>query len=176
MNDKNNTYEFDRDLPVEETPGYLGHVFDEYVSFGPELILLSEFDWSEYSNMASEIDQRERCLTLNLDGTEISIIADASQINTFLDELPSINAIYDCPPNQGPAGGSGYVFLLCDNWKSYAPLSEQISALREALETDYEILRLEFIRDPEIQKYYEKNGLDLPGMRPSIKRTQSGGA
>jgi hypothetical protein len=176
MNDENDPYPFDPDLPIEETSGYLGSIWDGEVSFGPELELFSEFDWSEYSNMASEIDQLERCLTLNLDGTEISIIADASQINTFLDELPSINAIYDCPPNQGPAGGSGYVFLLCDNWKSYAPLSEQISALREALEIDYEILRLEFIRDPEIQKYYEKNSLDLPGMRPSIKQTQSGGA
>ena len=176
MNDENDPYPFDPDLEIEETPGYLGSVWDGEVSFGPELILLSEFDWSEYSNMASEIDQLERCLTLNLDGTEISINADASQINTFMDELPSINAIYDCPTDQGPAGGSGYVFLLCDNWKSNAPLSEQISALREALEIDYEILRLEFIRDPEIQKYYEKNSLDLPGMRPSIKQTQSGGA
>jgi hypothetical protein len=167
---------FDPDLPIEETPGYLGHIFDDYVSFDLDLISLSEFDWSEYSNMASEIDKLERCLTLNLIGTEISIIANASQINTFLDKLPSINAIYDCPPDQGPAGGSGYVFLLCDDWKSYAPLSEQISALREALEIDYEILRLEFIRDPEIQKYYEKNSLDLPVIRPSIKRTQSGGA
>jgi hypothetical protein len=175
MNDENDPYPFDPELPIEETPGYLGIIWDGEVAFGPELILLSEFDWSEYSNMASEIYQLERCITLNLNGTEISIIADASQINTFLDELPSINAIYDCPPDQGPAGGSGYVFLLCDNWKSYAPLSEQISALREALETDYEILRLEFIRDPEIQKYYEQNGLDLPGMRPSIKPTQSGG-
>jgi hypothetical protein len=63
MNDENDPYPFDPELPIEETPGYLGIIWDGEVAFGPELILLSEFDWSEYSNMASEIYQLERCIT-----------------------------------------------------------------------------------------------------------------
>jgi hypothetical protein len=74
-------------------------------------------------------------------------------------------AIYDCPPDQGPAGGSGYVFVLRDNWQSDPPLSEQVSALRKALEKDYEILRQKYVNDPDIRKHYENGGLELPDKR-----------
>ena len=165
MNNSVDDYRFDPELPVEETPGYLGHVFDDFLSFGSELQTLSEFDWRQYQSMAFDLDQLDRQLEFNLGGELLTIEADASQINEFLDELPSVVANYDCPPDQGPAGGSGYVFVLRDNWQSDPPLSEQVSALRKALEKDYEILRQKYVNDPDIRKHYENGGLELPDKR-----------
>jgi hypothetical protein len=162
-------YPFDPEVPVEETSGYLGHVFDDHdISLGPELDLLSEFDWKEYEMMASELDKLDRCLTMDIEGAVLSVSAKACFINEFIDGLPSVEAIYDCPPDQGPAGGSGYVFIENDGYQSDIPLIKQVSALREALEKDYEILRLEFVNDPDIQKYYKNSGLELPVRRKDV--------
>lgn len=135
---------FDPEVAIEETPGYLGHIFDGYVSFGPELRLLGEFDWENYCNIASELDVFERTLNLDLAGDSLTFKADPSCVNEFLDKLPSIEAIYDCPKDQGPASGSGYVFVLKDNWRSNISLEEQVNSLREALELDYEKIQFEY--------------------------------
>ena len=136
MSDEIFDYPFDPEQPVEETPGYLGHIFDDYISFGSELAALSDFDWQGYANMALEIDRCDRCLSLDLGDTKFLVRADASRINEFLDQLPSVEAIYDCPPNQGPAGGSGYVFVIAENCPAPEKISQQAAALRKALEID----------------------------------------
>ena len=157
-------YPFDPEQPVEATPGYLGHIFDDYISFGSELAALSDFDWQGYANMASEI-ACDRCLSLDLGNTKFLVRADAYMINEFLDQLPSVEAIYDCPPNQGPGSGSGYVFVIAEHCPAPEKISQEAAALRKALEIDYETLRSEFVSDPEIQKWYSDRGLDLPQPR-----------
>ncbi len=162
MTDENGGDTFDEDTPVEETPGYLGHVFDDYLSFGPELEALSDFDWTQFECMAEDLDRLNRRLNLELDGKTTAISADANRINEFLDELPSVEAIYDCPPDQGPAGGSGYVFVASEGYTGPGRVQEHAKALRKALETDYEILREEYVNDPELKKYYSDMNWDLP--------------
>ena len=99
---------FIEETPIEETSGYLGHIFDDYLSFGPELEALSDFDWTQFESMAMDLAKLDRRLTMELDGKATAIEADASRKNEFLDKLPSVEATYECPPDQGPAGGSGY--------------------------------------------------------------------
>jgi hypothetical protein len=41
----------DQMAPVEETPGYVGHVFDEFVVFEEGLKPLDGFDFSRYSRL-----------------------------------------------------------------------------------------------------------------------------
>ena len=158
--DSEDTY--DDETPVEETPGYLGHIFDDYLSFGPELEALSDFDWKQFGHMAEELDRLARRLNLELDGKTTAINADANRTNEFLDELPSVVAIYDCPPDQGPAGGSGYVFVADEGYAGPGRVELHAKALRKALETDYEILREEYVNDPELKKYYSDMNWDLP--------------
>jgi hypothetical protein len=163
MTEENDETSFDEETPIEETPGYLGHIFDDYLSFGPGLQALSDFDWKEYQNMAMELDKLDRRLTLELNGEEKTISGDACSINDFLDELPTVEAIYDCPPGQGPAGGSGYVFIVADGFAGPGErVEEHAKSLRKALETDYEILREEYVNDPELQKYYKDRDWELP--------------
>tara|TARA_Y100001934_G_C12189999_1_gene695930 strand:- start:548 stop:1036 length:489 start_codon:yes stop_codon:yes gene_type:complete len=147
----------DEETPIEETPGYLGHIFDDYVSFGPKLEALSDFDWAQFESMATDLDKCDRCLTLKLNGKTTVFSADASRINEFLDELPSVDAIYYCPPDQGPAGGAGYIFVAAEDY-----VEEHAKELRKALEVDYEILREEYVNDPELRKYYEDRDWELP--------------
>jgi hypothetical protein len=141
---------------------YLGHIFDDYIAFDHELGVLSDFEWKEFENMASELDELDRCLTLEIDGKEIAIRADASRINEFLDELPTVEAIYDCPPDQGPAGGSGFVFVAAESYAGSGKTEEHAKALRTALEVDYESLREKYVRNPELQKYYRDRDWELP--------------
>jgi len=162
MSDEINSYDFDPDVPVEETPGYLGYVFDDFYDFGPELETLSHFDWKQYESMAVELDQSDRQLVVDLGKDKIEIEADASRMNEFLDHLPSVETIYNCPPDQGPAGGSGYVFVVSDISYGYELIRSHAVALKKALEEDYEVLRKDYVSDPEIQKYYQDHGIELP--------------
>ena len=162
MTEEDSEDTYDEGAPVEETPGYLGHVFDDYLSFDPELEALSDFDWTQFEDMALELGKLERRLTLELDGKATAIRADANRINEFLDELPSVEAIYDCPPDQGPAGGSGYVFVAADGYTGPGRVEEHAKELRKALEMDYEILREEYVNDPELKKYYKDMNWELP--------------
>ena len=68
----------------------------------------------------------------------------------------------------GPGGDSGVVFVLSDQHDKQLSLSPQTNGLRNALEEDYEGLRLVFISDPEIQKSYALSGESLPECRNYI--------
>ena len=50
--------------------------------------------------------------------------------------------MYDCPPDQGPAGGSGYVFFKVDGYSDQDVLNEA-NELYKALRSDYELLEAE---------------------------------
>ena len=68
----------------------------------------------------------------------------------------------------GPGGDSGVVFVLSDQHDKQFSLSPLTNGLRNALEEDYEGLRLVFISDPEIQKSYALSGESLPESRNYI--------
>ena len=139
----------DDEVPVEETPGYVGNVFDNEFMAGEELKPLQGFDWSTYGIVADELGMEERELTILSQGKIIDVAADVRNIQEIVELLPTVEAIYDCPPNQGPAGGSGYVFVLADG-KSIDDVRDEAAALRLALEIDLRTL----------QAKYEAEGLD----------------
>ncbi len=56
--DEDETY--DDETPIEETPGYLGHIFDGFISFSGGLKALDGFDFSLYGIMADELGQLVR--------------------------------------------------------------------------------------------------------------------
>lgn len=138
--------ELDDPIPVEETPGYVGHVFDGDFMAGEELKSLSDFDWSFYSIMADEFDKQDRKLVFKDKGSTLELIVDATSIEDIIGSLPSVEALYDCPPDQGPAGGSGYIFVVANGF-SITDVLGAASALKKALDADFEDLRSEYQDD-----------------------------
>jgi hypothetical protein len=84
------------------------------------------------------------------------------RLNHPLTVRPPHVPVYDCPPDQGPAGGSGYIFVGADAYAGLGSVEEHAKTLRKALEIDYEILREKYVNDPELQKYYRDRDWELP--------------
>lgn len=139
--DEDETYDYD--TPIEETPGYLGHIFDGFLSFSDGLKALDGFDFSLYGIMADELGQLDRQIEVQFDPEPSQLRFEAYSASEIVGAIPLVVAVYDCPPGQGPAGGSGYIFVLKDG----AALSEcerQAQILRNALDEDFEKLCKEY--------------------------------
>jgi hypothetical protein len=137
---------YDHDIPIEETPGYLGHVFDGFISFSDDLKALDGFDFSLYGLMADELGQLDRKVEVQFDLELSQLRFEAYSVGEIVGAIPLVVAVYHCPSGQGPAGGSGYIFVLKDG----AALSEcerQAQILRNALDEDFERLRREYEAD-----------------------------
>ena len=137
MNDEDDD---DYETPVEETPGYVGHIFDDFIGFDEGLQPLEGFNFSLYGMMADELDCPDRQLEVDFGDGSTSISFEAFSLNEIVGSIPSVDAIYDCPPNQGPAGGSGYIFVLRDG----CTVEESIVAaksLRSALDSDFRVVQ-----------------------------------
>ena len=127
-------------IPVEDLPGYLGNTWDGEVFLGTDLGKLTDFDWREYGMLADEFAVIERKLELTLDNKTIIIEAEAWHPHEIIDALPSVNSVYDEPPDQGPAGGSGYIFIAEEGF-SVEQILEHSNALYEALVSDLEMIK-----------------------------------
>jgi len=57
-----------------------------------------------------------------------------------------VAAIYDCPPDQGPAAGAGYIFVIDDGY-TLAEATAAATILRSALDADLLALQTEFDAD-----------------------------
>jgi hypothetical protein len=138
-----NDDDYDYETPVEETPGYLGHLFDEFIVFDEGLKPLEGFDFRRYAGLADELDALNRQLEIDFgDGPKV-ISFDAYSIHEIVASIPFVDAIYDCPPDQGPASGAGHIFVL----NGEQPLDEitgAARALRSALDADLTELQDEF--------------------------------
>jgi hypothetical protein len=142
--DEDETY--DDETPIEETPGYLGHIFDDFISFSGGLKALDGFDFSLYGTMAYELGQLVRQIEVQFDPEPSQLRFEAGSVSEIVSAISLVVAVYYCPPGQGPAGGSGYIFILEDG----AALSEcerQAQILRNALDEDFEKLRREYEAD-----------------------------
>ena len=134
------------ETPIEETPGYVGHIFDDFLSFSDGLKPLDGFDFSLYGIMADELGKLDRRLEIQIGSDSKQVEFEAYSVMQIVEGIPLVEAIYDCPPDQGPAGGSGYIFVLKDG----ALLDEcerQAQILRIALDEDFEKLRREYGED-----------------------------
>lgn len=139
MNDE----DYDYETPVEETPGYLGHLWDEFIVFDEGLKPLEGFDFRRYGGLADEVNALNRKLEIDFgDGPKV-ISFDAYSIHEIVGSIPFVDAIYDCPPDQGPASGAGHIFVL----NGEQPLDDITGAarvLRSALDTDFSALERQF--------------------------------
>lgn len=139
MNDE----DYDYETPVEETPGYLGHLWDEFIVFDEGLKPLEGFDFRRYGGVADEVNALNRKLEIDFgDGPKI-ISFDAYSIHEIIGSIPFVAAIYDCPPDQGPAAGAGYIFVIDDGY-TLAEATAAARILRSALDADLLALQTEF--------------------------------
>ncbi len=137
-----NDDDYDYETPVEETPGYIGHQFDEFIVFDEGLKPLEGFDFRQYAGLADELDALQRQLEIDFgDGPKV-ISFDAYAIHEIVASIPSVDAIYDCPPDQGPAGGAGHVFVF-NGAQTLAEITIAAKALRSVLNSDLSALQAE---------------------------------
>lgn len=134
---------YDSDAPVEETPGYLGHLFDEFIVFDDGLKPLEGFDFRRYAGLADELDALTRQLEVDFGDGPKTIHFDAYSIHEIVASIPFVDAIYDCPPDQGPAAGAGHIFVI-DEGHTLAEATASAKILRSALNADLAVLQAEF--------------------------------
>ncbi|WP_223425639.1 hypothetical protein [Tateyamaria pelophila] len=130
---------YDDETPMEETPGYVGHIFDDFIDFDEGLKPLEGFDFSLYGIMADELGASQRPLELDFGNGPTSVSFEAYSLNEIVEIIPAVEAIYDCPPNQGPAGGSGYIFVLREGFTIEQSVAAAKS-LRSALDSDFSVV------------------------------------
>lgn len=99
--------------PVEELPGILGYQWDDFdfVALDPCLSAITEIDLREIQE-AQEVAEGFKLEVLTSEGLKIIEIGTYGPIFPIFGDLPSLVVEFDCPPNQGPAGGAGYLFFL----------------------------------------------------------------
>ncbi|MBP0465881.1 hypothetical protein J5Y09_18285 [Roseomonas sp. PWR1] len=120
--------------PIEETPGYLGHSWDGQLIAGPLLEPLRAFPPYEYQDL---IPEHIRPLRILLPSGAVDLAYEPdSDLAMLLEQLPSIEVMADHgPADQGPAGGSGYVFTMA-NGASEASVAAEVAALIAAVSAD----------------------------------------
>jgi hypothetical protein len=110
--------EFESDTPVEELPGILGYQFDDH-----DFVSLSEATDALSSSFIRDFEEQIWLLenelpvkvTLNSIETDF-FVKPKIPLFELMDKLPAIDIKIDCPPNQGPGGGSGYLIFLADGY------------------------------------------------------------
>ena len=93
--------------------------------------------------MADELGQHDREVEVQFVAGSSQVKFEAYSVSDIVGSIPAVLVVYDCPPGQGPASGSGHIFVLKDG----AVLSDcerQAQDLRSALDEDFEKLRREY--------------------------------
>jgi hypothetical protein len=135
--------DWDYETPVEEIPGYVGLIFDGFLELSEGLLPLKGFDFDLYGIMADELDELTRHLEIDF-GSGITLVSfEARAVNEIVSSIPSVDAIYDCPPNQGPGSGSGYIFLMADGF-TIEETTKAAAILRTAIDADFAALEAQY--------------------------------
>lgn len=121
--------------PVEETPGYVGHIFDDYYSFQDELNAFDGFDFDQYAVLAQEYGDDQREISVDFGAGPQLFHFYASSPSEIVGLIPSVEAILDCPPEQGPGGGAGHIFVLRDGFQ-LGQIAFHAQVLKAALDKD----------------------------------------
>jgi len=103
------------ETPIEELPGILGHQWEDYDFWvlDPCLSAIAEIDMQKLQE-AQETAEGFWLEVQTSEGLKKIEIGQYDRIFPTFGELPSISVVFDCPPNQGPAAGSGYLFFLAN--------------------------------------------------------------
>ena len=138
-------YPFDTERPLDEqVVGYLGCTWDgDITEYEPPISSLCNFDFAEYFSLMDELEVSQRTVECKFARKRLKILIEAYQeIHSIIDLLPAVDCMYDCPPDQGPAAGSGYVFSIAASWhRRY--VKKQSEILTNALMDDMSKMRLE---------------------------------
>lgn len=127
--------EFESDTPVEELPGILGYQWDDF-----DFVSLSEATSSLTADLVRDFDEQASYLTkklpvkVNVGSAEIDFaIEPGERLIGLLDALPAVDVQIECPPDQGPSGGAGYLVFLADD-HTLEQARQQIAAFLGAME------------------------------------------
>lgn len=96
----------------EQIPGFLGLIFDGNAAFEAALAPLKGFDFWTYAQLADELEAVERCIVVDFGSGATELRFDASSVEQIVAAIPAVDALYDCPDDQGPAGGAGHVLVI----------------------------------------------------------------
>ncbi len=99
-------------IPIEELPGILGYKWDDhdFVALDPCVSSIANIDLRA---LQEAIDIDEFFIEIQtIEGIKKIEIDWYGSIFPIFGELPSLAVVLDCPPDQGPAGGAGYLFFL----------------------------------------------------------------
>lgn len=127
--------EFESETPVEELPGILGYQWDDF-----DFVSLSEATSSLTADLVRDFDEQASYLTKNLPVkvrvglAEIDVAVEPGErLIGLLDALPAVDVLIDCPPDQGPSGGAGYLVFIADG-HTLEQAGQQIAAFVGAME------------------------------------------
>lgn len=134
--------EFGDPILPHDLPGYLGMIWDGQLDLSGSLGRLAGFDWDGYYYLFDELGITDRKIILNLSNTSSECEIEPWCHEAILGLLPCVAAVRDCPPDQGPASGSGYIFLKADGFTD-ADVLFQANKLYDALNADFGILQAE---------------------------------
>jgi hypothetical protein len=133
-------YQFDPDQPIEETEGYLGHIWEtENMYLDSELAALADFDFSSYGALAEEDGSGIRELKISFEGQEEVYRFEAIWAKDIIKILPFVDVIYDSPPDQGLASGGAWIFLRNEHYWS-CDTEACTKKLRSALDDDFKLI------------------------------------
>ena len=142
-------YPFDTEKPLaEQLIGYLGCTWDgEIAEYEPPISSLCNFDFTEYFSLMDELELTERTIECKLARQSISITIEAwHELHAIIDLLPAVDCMYDSPPGQGPAAGSGFIFTIGPNWHS-RDVKKQAEKLTNVLADDMSKMKAELAQD-----------------------------
>ena len=125
---------------IEEFEGILGYLFNyETLALGPELQILSDFDFINYGLIAEESCTEERCLQLQLDGKQKELKFNPLKIHTIFEALPSIDVAYNFPVGQVMTSSGAYEFYL-NKGHQYSDVATHVAGLKKQLIIDFQFI------------------------------------
>jgi hypothetical protein len=119
----------------EQIPGFLGLIFDGNAAFEAALAPLKGFDFWTYAQLADELEAVERCIVVDFGSGATELCFQADSVDQIVGAIPAVDALYDCPDHQGPAGGAGHVLVMADGF-SDIDVTRAALGLRAALDSD----------------------------------------
>ncbi len=119
----------------EQIPGFLGLIFDGNAAFEAALAPLKGFDFWTYAQLADKSEAVERCIVVDFGSGATELCFQADSVDQIVGAIPAVDALYDCPDHQGPAGGAGHVLVMADGF-SDIDVTRAALGLRAALDSD----------------------------------------
>lgn len=119
----------------EQIPSFLGLIFDGNAAFEAALAPLNGFDFWTYAQLADELEAVGRCVVVDFGSGATELCFQADSVDQIVGAIPAVDALYDCPDHQGPAGGAGHVLVMADGF-SDIDVTRAALGLRAALDSD----------------------------------------